>query len=352
MKIYKITPEKTIRQALKQIKKNAVRAVIVVDGHDKLLGTLSDGDIRQNLLKNYKLSNKISNIYNKNSKFFYENKYNETEAKNLLIKLGLTIIPVVNKQKKLVDFVSLTKSINKVKSSKKLLNKITTVIMAGGKGSRLEPFTTVLPKPLIPVNEKPVIDHIIEKFTDYGVKKFKLSINYKSEILKAYFKQKEIKYKIDFIEESKPLGTIGCLSKLNLQKVDNLFVTNCDVIFKINLDEFYSFHKKNNFDMTLVAVNKVQEIPYGVCQTSGAGVLSKIDEKPKFEFLASAGLYLIGKKILKLIPKNKFFDITDLIKLSQKKLYKIGIYVINENSWLDVGQWQEYKRTIKLLKYE
>jgi len=104
--------------------------------------------------------------------------------------------------------------------------------------------------------------------------------------------------------------------------------------------------------MTLVAVNKIQEIPYGVCQASSSGILSKIDEKPKFEFLASAGLYLIGKKILKLIPKNKFFDITDLIKLSQKKLYKIGIYSINENSWLDVGQWQEYKRTIKLLKSE
>ena len=163
-------------------------------------------------------------------------------------------------------------------------NSKSVVIMAGGKGTRLEPFTNVLPKPLVPINEKPVIQHIIDRFFQNGVLNFFVTLNYKSKILKAYFRERKPKFKLSFIDEPKPLGTAGGLSFLANKIKKPFFVTNCDTIININLDNLMNFHISNKNDLTLVASSKEYIIPYGTCKLSAGGYLQKIIEKPKFDF--------------------------------------------------------------------
>lgn len=217
--------------------------------------------------------------------------------------------------------------------------------MAGGKGTRLEPFTHILPKPLIPIKKKTVIEHIIKNYENYGIRKFWISINYKSEIIKAYFKELKKKFKIKYITENKPLGTIGSLSKINTKFAKNFFITNCDTISNVNLYLMHQFHIKNNYDLTIFASSKTHQIPYGVCHSKINGELVKIQEKPKYNFLVNVGIYLAKNTILDYIPKNKKFHFTDLVKELKKNNKKIGLYLDKKNNWLDVGQWDEFKKT-------
>lgn len=221
--------------------------------------------------------------------------------------------------------------------------------MAGGKGTRLQPFTSILPKPLIPVQNKTMIEHIIEQFTEFGSNNFFLTINYKGKILKAFFDELDPKYKINYIEEKKPLGTAGSLYFLKNKIKTPFFVTNCDVIIKTNYSKLLKFHKEGKFDISLVASTKEYEIPYGTCELDKKGNLLQINEKPKYDFLVNSGLYLLNPEILKIVPKNKFYHITQLIEDSKKIGKKIGVYPINDDLWTDVGQWAEYRRAINSL---
>ena len=345
----KVTSNISIKKALQLIKKNGAKAVVVVDKNDKLIGSLSDGDIRKAILKNISLNKDIKNLFYKNPQYLVQGKYSKQHLNNLMFKKNFTIIPVVDDLKKVKEIItlkSLSKNKIKILKSKNILNKVPCVIMAGGKGTRLQPFTDVLPKPLIPIKKQTVIERIINNFTDYGVNKFLISINYKAEILKAYFKELKPKYKLKFITENKPLGTVGSLSKVSEKEGKNLFITNCDTISNVNLGDMYKFHIKNNYDVTLLTSSKIHQIPYGVCHIAENGDLKKIEEKPKFDFLVNVGLYLVNKEVIKFIPKNKVFHFTDLIKVLQKKNYRIGLFPVYENNWLDVGQWDEFKKTV------
>ena len=227
---------------------------------------------------------------------------------------------------------------------------IEVVIMSGGKGTRLKPFTNILPKPLMPIRGRPIIELIIEKFLENGCKNFYLTTHYKSELLKAFFQEIKPNYKISFIKEKKQLGTIGGLSllrrKLNKSK-ENIFVVNCDVLHNFNYNDFYTHHLKNKFDITLIASTKNFKIPYGVCEINKMGHLKKMREKPEQNFLVNTGLYLMKKRILKLIPSNQKFDLTDLIILSKKRGFKIGVYPIDDHNWKDIGQIDSYFQSLK-----
>ena len=347
MKKHTILFDRTIKAGIKAIKKSGHRCVGVVNKHNKMLGTLSDGDVRKIILNNISINKKLNNNFNKKGFYFFEGKYTETQARSLFLKQHYAIIPVVNKNKIVKDILYWDKLFgNKKKRYPKL--HIPVVIMSGGKGTRLEPFTKILPKPLIPIRAKPVIEHIIDKFLEYGIKYFILTTNFKAEIIKAYYKDLKPKYKLEFIKERKPLGTAGCLRKLSKKKYNNFFVTNCDTIAKINLFDFYKFHISNKFDITIAASSKIHKVPYGVCKLDDQGNLHKIDEKPKINILANIGLYLINKKVLTLIPENKLFHMTDLIEKSKKNGFKIGVFPVGEKEWIDVGQWNEFKKTIDI----
>ena len=221
--------------------------------------------------------------------------------------------------------------------------------MAGGKGWRMQPFTKILPKPLIPIGNKPIIELIMDEFNKFGFKNFFITINYKGKMIKGYFYNNNLPYKINYVEEKKMLGTAGSLRKIKQNSSKYIFVSNSDVLLHADYKDIYSFHVNGKYDLTLISSTRNYEIPYGVCHVDETGRLKFLEEKPKFDYLVNAGLYLLNYSIIKLIPKDKYFDMTDFIKLLQKSNYKIGVYPVSENAWIDVGEWDEFNKAVKVL---
>ena len=183
--------------------------------------------------------------------------------------------------------------------------------MAGGKGERLKPVTNILPKPLVPIGEKTIIEHIFDKFLESGSTDFYLTLKYKSRLIKAYFEESNNNYMVNFIEEEKPLGTAGSLHKLKNTLKEPFFVTNCDVIINTDYNSLYDFHKNGGYDLSLVASAKEYVIFYGTCELDSKGSLSNLVEKPSYDFLVNTGLYVLNPDVLSFIPENQYFDITN-----------------------------------------
>ena len=215
--------------------------------------------------------------------------------------------------------------------------------MAGGKGERMLPFTKVLPKPLLPAGNKAMVERIIDSFTQYGVSDIHMTINYMGDTIKAFFSDKE-RLNINFIDENHPLGTAGGLKKISTKLKHPFFVSNCDTLIKTDLYEFYQFHIKNKYDISLIASLKNYQVPYGVCNVGKNGILLDLIEKPEQSYLISTGLYIINPTVLDLLEKDKYSDMTELMNLLKNDGGKIGVYPVSESSWIDVGQWKEYKQ--------
>ena len=348
MKDIKANIEMTLRQAMKKLSKAGEKCLVVTNEKDFLLGTLSDGDIRKGIIKGAAIGDPISAIYQKNPTILKEGQYTLSEAKKLFIQKKFDLIPIIDDKKVLKDIIFMDQVIKDVYRIKKEISDIPVVIMAGGEGTRLKPFTNILPKPLVPIHDKPIIEHIIESFNSY-CSEFYVTVNYKAKLLKAYFDELNPKYKVKFINETKPLGTAGSLHLLNNRIKKPFFVTNCDIIIKSDYSSVYDFHHKGGYDITLVASAKEYVIPYGTCQLDKNGHLSHINEKPSYDFLVNTGFYVLNPEIIDFIPKNKFFHITDLFDELKKRKKKVGVFPIDEDSWLDIGQWAEYKKSIQKL---
>ena len=338
---YQILLGETIEFAMQKQQANNLKCLIIINKKDEFVGTLSDGDIRDAILKKKKLNYKINSLVNRKPCFFYENNYDLNKVKKIIFNQEFPFVPIINKRKKLVNIYN-SKSFGKKKFEKKL--DIPVVIMAGGRGTRLQPSTHILPKPLIPVQGKAIIEHIILEFKNYGIEDYFISLNYKSLLVKAFFSQLKLNCNIKYLNEKKPLGTAGSLKLLSKFKKENYLVINCDTIIKSDFNDFLNFHKENKNDISVIgSTNKIQ-IPYGVCEIDKKQRLKKIDEKPSIDFISNTGCYLINKKVLKLIPKDKTFDFTDLVELAIKKKYRVGLYPINEKSWIDAGSLDHISR--------
>lgn len=348
MKNLLIQPDRSIKEALKYLNEGGEKCLVVVDEERKLLGTLSDGDVRKSILNGKNTNNSIKTIYNAHPTYFFVGQYSKGKVKEIFLNNKFDLIPVIDTSEKIVEILTWTNIFGKEDVYRQKLN-VPVVIMAGGRGSRLEPFTKILPKPLVPVHDKPIIEHIIESFTKVGCSDFHLTVNYKSKILKAYFEELQPSYKISFVDEHIPLGTAGSLWYLMGKFTKPFIVTNCDIIINVDYANLYDFHLKGGYDVSLVASTKEFVIPYGTCELNEDGHLSHINEKPKFDFLINTGLYVLKPDVLKLIPKNKFYHITHLIEEAKNQNKKIGVFPIDEGAWVDVGQWTEYKKAIELL---
>lgn len=347
MKNIFISPTTKIIQAMRSLASVNTRCLIVTRKDRYFLGTLNDGDLRRGILKGLSGKETIKTIYQKKPIVVYEKKFSTSHVRNIMRKNLLTIIPVLNDKNFVINYLTWNKIFG-IKNNLSLKN-INIIIMAGGQGARLTPFTKVLPKPLLPIDEKPVIEHIIGKFKSFGGNNFNISVNYKSLLLKSYFKELKPNYKIKFLEEKKPMGTIGGLSAyIKRFKKKDIFLCNCDVIIDADLSEIYSFHRDKKNDLTIVASTKNYEIPYGICHVNKSGTLIKIEEKPKSKFFVNTGLYIFNPKILNLIPKNSFFHMTQLIELAKKKKFKVGICPITDKDWVDIGQLTNYNKYLKL----
>jgi len=349
MKDIIVKPKNSIRQAMKKLTNSGEKCLVIVDKKNILLGTLSDGDLRKAILKGNSMTATINDIYQQKPTVLVKGKYRIEDAKQLFTQNKFDIIPVVDENGKLSD-VLFWGTVFENNENKKIKNlNVPVVIMAGGKGSRLEPFTKILPKPLVPIEEKPIIEHIIERFTILGCSDFHLMVNYKGGIIKAYFEELQPDYSLQFIEETEPLGTVGSLHFLDGKFNQPFFLTNCDIIIKADYVSLYEFHQKGNYDITLVASDKEFIIPYGTCELNRKGDLSQIIEKPQYDFLINTGLYVLNPDVLKLIPKNRLFHTTHLIESVKDQGKKVGVFPIGDEAWIDVGQWAEYKNYIDKL---
>ncbi len=348
MKHILATENTKLLKALKLISLSGEKNLIIIGKKKKFLGTISDGDIRRHLLKSDNLNNSIKNIYNKKATFLIEGKFNKKIIKSIFLQKDLDLIPILNKQKKVIDFISWRKFFKNQENKINLGKVKSLVIMAGGEGTRMRPFTDLFPKPLIPIKGTPIIDSIIKKFAYSNIKNFIISVRAKSKILKTYLVEKKYK-NLKFLEEKKPLGTVGSLSLLKGKIKEDFFLSNCDILADINIENFYNYHKQNKNLISMVVSNKNFSIPYGVCTLNKNGIFTGIEEKPKYSFFVNIGLYLINPKVLRFIPNNKFFHMTDLIRVIKKKRFTVGMYPIQDEDWIDVGQWSEYKKVLKKL---
>jgi len=220
------------------------------------------------------------------------------------------------------------------------------VIMAGGKGTRLQPLTHVIPKPLIPLNEKTILESILDQFLEIGCKKFYMSVNYKYKMLKYYINNLDVKYDIDFFKEEKPLGTIGSVSFLRDRINTPFFVSNCDIIIDQDYRDVYEYHIENKNDITIVAAVKSYKIPYGVIETGENGTLLNISEKPDMFYMINTGVYILNPELIDRIPENQFYHITELIEKTNSSGGRVGCFPVSEKSWTDIGDWYEYLKLI------
>tara|TARA_B110000971_G_C20036644_1_gene514669 strand:- start:3172 stop:4245 length:1074 start_codon:yes stop_codon:yes gene_type:complete len=346
----------SIKDALKKMKKFGIKNLFITNLTNQLVGSVSSGDIRDAILKKTNLSNQIYNFANLKPKFLLQknNRFNKKKADLIFQKHNVDLIPIVDNNKIIKDILSWSDFYNKTptkenKKKKYFKDKVDVIIMAGGKGTRLKPFTDILPKPLMPIKNKTVIEHILNSFSKHNLRNFFITTNFKSEILRAYFKELKTSYKLNFIKEKKPLGTIGAV-KLIKKNTKNIILTNCDVIHKVDMLDLYNFHLKNNYDITLVASTKKYVIPYGICKFK-MGDFEQFEEKPELNFYVNTGLYVIKSRLKKMIQPNLKIDATDFINTIGQIKYKIGVYKIRDNQWFDTGKWSELNNTLKNINF-
>lgn len=347
-KKYVIPEECRIRDAFKQMDVNQGKFVLVKDRREVIIGIVTDGDFRRAIYEGVSFKERVSTITNRDFVHF-EHTVKVNEIKKVFLKnKNIQQIPILKDGylHKIV-FQSHFNKIDLETSIKSLSAPV--VIMAGGKGTRLDPFTRVLPKPLIPIHDLPVTEIIMDRFAKYGMQSFHISIYDKGKMVKAYFDDFEKPYTIYFIEEKEPRGTFGALSLLKERLDKPFFVTNCDVIIDTDYSRFYDFHMSGRFAISIIGSIRHLSIPYGVCQIDSEGALVELNEKPQYDFLVNTGFYIISPEYLDLIPDVGRYDFTHFINDIQSRGLKIGVYPVSEKSWLDVGQWTEYKKTVEVL---
>lgn len=316
--------------------------LLIVGSEKKFEGLLSIGDLQRAIIQNIDLNTTISNILRKDVIVASPEESIE-EIKEMMFKIRAEFMPIVNHNKEVIDIVFWEDLLNtkKIPPSEKI--KLPVVIMAGGQGSRLKPITNVLPKPLIPIGEKPIVEHIINRFVEVGCNEFLFSVNFKSELIEYYFNFiNHPEYSIQYFKENKPLGTAGSLHLLKGIVKSTFFVSNCDIIIDQDYSEIYKYHKENKNEFTLVAALKHYKIPYGTIETEESGRLVSVEEKPEITYKINAGLYVLEPHLLNEIPTDEFFHITDLIQKIINRNGKVGVFPVSEKSWRDIGDWDEY----------
>ena len=342
------TREVTIKTAWERINKNSYQTIFILDSEGKILGSLSDGDIRRWVLAERSINEPVHKVMNREPIVCLENtRIDVIKAK--MLKYKILCIPLVDRNGKLVKVVTWDTIIKGTATTEKKSQSAkgaTAVIIAGGFGTRLAPFTKVLPKPLVPIGDKPIIEHIMDRFMNFGVQKFQLSVNYKASMIKAYFSDSPNASGIEYVTETKPLGTAGSLALLKGKLLRDFFVSNCDILIDADYGDIMEFHTLNENAITLVCSLKRSRIPYGVVELNKGGTLKRLQEKPEYDHLVNTGMYVVNPAMLSLVPNGEFFHFTDLIEKARAAGHKVGVYPITEGAWVDIGQLEDYQAAL------
>ncbi len=340
---YLITPNASLKDALKKIDKNSLGTLFLIE-NDIFIGTVTDGDIRRVLLKETSLNDSVTLCANRNPIVAVYDDYKLSDIQHKMIELQIRAVPVIDLSRKIVGLISTFEP--ELNFPIKAAN---VFIMAGGFGTRLDPFTKILPKPLIPFGDKTIVEHIMDNFYKYGFRNFTLSLFYKGNIIKTYFNDNSKYSDIKYVEEKTPLGTGGSLKLIaELDPEESLIVANCDSIINLNFDDFFSYHLDNKFDITILGLLKHIKIPYGVIKYEEGSYL-EMDEKPSYDFIINTGFYILKSKVIKLISENEKIDMPELIERAKKNGMTVGVF-ITSSDWFDIGQWEEYRQTVEHFK--
>jgi dTDP-glucose pyrophosphorylase/predicted transcriptional regulator len=325
----------SIKDALKTLNQLGTNLTLfVLSSMNKLEGTLTDGDIRRGLLKGYVLSDIVDVVMNKNFKYISNEDYDKETLKSFR-EQGITLVPILDKNHSLIKILDLSVINRHI--------KVDAIIMAGGEGTRLRPLTLNTPKPLLKVGNKPIIEHNIDRLMTFGVNNFFISIKYLGDQIQDYFVDgSEKNINIRYLKEELPLGTIGSLSLVPHFEHEDVLVMNSDLLTNIDFEDFYNYFKNSNADMAVATTSYQVNIPYAVMELEKERVIS-FKEKPTYTFYSNAGIYLIKKEVVKLIPKNINYNATDLMELIINSGKKIVHYPIL-GYWLDIGSHSDFEK--------
>ena len=332
--------------ALKQMDSQHVKMLFVFE-NERFVSILTIGDIQRAIVNNIALDSPIAGIVDRNKQFAYVGESKDAIREKML-SLRAECMPVLDKDANLVDVVFWKDLFEKDESQSRVKINLPVVIMAGGKGTRLKPITNVIPKPLVPIGDKTILETILDQFEEIGCRKFYMSVNYKADIMKYYLSQLDHHYDIEFFQEDKPLGTIGSVSLLKGKITSPFFVSNCDSINEQDYRDVYDYHVSNHNDLTIVTMVKSFKIPYGVIETGEDGLMTSLSEKPELTYQVNTGVYILNPSCIDEIPEGEFFHITHLMEKIKAKGGRVGCFPVSENSWKDMGEWPEYLKMINV----
>lgn len=336
----------TVLQSLKKMDEAMVKMLFVFEG-EHFLSILTIGDIQRAIIKQVALDEPVSAIIDTNKQFVSQSESKDMVREKML-ELRAECMPVVDKYGNLVDVYLWNEMFkDSVPDHREKIN-LPVVIMAGGKGTRLKPITNVIPKPLIPVGDKTILEVIMDQFESIGCLKFYMSVNYKADMMKFYLSQLEHKYDIEFFMEDKPLGTIGSVSLLKGKITTPFFVSNCDSINDQDYRDVYDYHIQNKNDLTIVTMVKSFKIPYGVIETGEDGIMTALREKPALNYQVNTGAYILNPDCIDEIPEGEFFHITHLMEKIKSRGGRVGCFPVSEGAWHDMGEWPEYLKMINV----
>ena len=336
----------SINDALIKLNILAKDAILfIIDDLGKLHGSITDGDVRRGLINGVTIDDLVIKILQPNPKFILKSKYDLQKIIELRNE-NYKVFPVLNNDGVIINVINF----RIIKSYLPL----DAIIMAGGKGTRLRPLTNDIPKPLLPVGDKTIMEHNVDRLTEFGIDDFWFSVNYLGKKIEEFFgsgKQKNIS--ISYVWEDKPLGTIGAASKIDNLKHEDILVTNSDILTSLDYEQFYLDFKNSKADFSIACIPYNVNVPYAVLEKDDHGFIKSFKEKPTYTYYSNGGIYLMKKSVLSLIPKNSFFNATDLIDLLISKNKKVVSFSL-DGYWLDIGKHDDYKKAqidIKKIKF-
>lgn len=342
---YLIPDDISVAEAVRRIDEGK-RKVVFCTHAQKLSGCFTDGDMRRFILRDGDMRKPVSAAMNPRPIAFTI--FQESQVRSFIEKNFTVAVPIVNERREVVN-IYFRDELDSFTVCRTVPADVPLVIMAGGKGTRLYPYTRILPKPLIPIGDIPITDHIIQRFGRYGIHDVYLILNHKRNMIKAYYNEAHLPYSIHYVDEEQFLGTGGGLSLMKGKISSTFFLSNCDCLLDADYTCMYEHHKSHGNALTFILASKQVSIPYGVLSLNQDNTVRSIQEKPELDFLVNTGIYLIEPYVIDLLQSGERIDLPDIAKRLMAEGYQVGGYPITEKSWLDMGQLSEMQNMMKEL---
>ncbi len=339
-----VGPDATVGAALKVMDASGDRIVLIADADRTLLGVMTDGDVRRFILAARSLDEPVVAAMNPSPMTLPESSGADA-ARELMVSRRIECVPTVDEAGKLTGAIWWIDLFEEHPAPPEPLG-LPVVIMAGGSGTRLSPYTNILPKPLMPVGERTILELIMERFAAYECDPFYLSVNYKAELIRAYLADVDVPWRVEYVYEDRPLGTAGSLGLLKDRITSTFLLTNCDIVVEADYADIVDYHRQTGNLITIVASMRHLTIPYGVCETAEGGALVRITEKPEFDHLVSTGFYVMEPEVLAGISGDTFVHVTQIINDYLSRGLRVGVYPVSERSWFDIGEMGSLQDTL------